>query len=106
MTKTGKPDGCWAGIMHQYAQGKHRFSTGQRPKSKKWRSVIQRIDACPLTPIFNLPLRYIDIFGRRILCKCGYHVPIRGQSRTVTGHVLTNGSESKQGSPAPYSGDS
>ncbi|KAI9541789.1 hypothetical protein NQZ68_027154 [Dissostichus eleginoides] len=60
--------------MHQYAQGKHRFSTGQRPKSKKWRSVIQRIDACPLTPIFNLPLRYIDIFGRRILCKCGYHV--------------------------------
>ncbi|KAJ4925484.1 hypothetical protein JOQ06_018214 [Pogonophryne albipinna] len=74
MTKTGKPDGCWAGIMHQYAQGKHRFSTGQRPKSKKWKSVIQRIDACPLKPIFNLPVRYIDIFGRRILCKCGYHV--------------------------------
>ncbi|KAI4791875.1 hypothetical protein KUCAC02_033745 [Chaenocephalus aceratus] len=74
MTKTGKPDGCWAGIMHQYAQGKHRFSTGQRPKSKKWKSVIQRIDACPLTPTFNLPVRYIDIFGRRILCKCGYHV--------------------------------
>ncbi|KAK5900004.1 hypothetical protein CesoFtcFv8_009421 [Champsocephalus esox] len=67
MTKTGKPDGCWAGIMHQYAQGKHRFSTGQRPKSKKWKSVIQRIDACPWTPKFNLPVRYIDIFGRRIL---------------------------------------
>ncbi|KAI9525194.1 hypothetical protein NQZ68_009402 [Dissostichus eleginoides] len=63
--------------MHQYAQGKHRFSTGQRPKSNKWKSVIQRIDACPLTPIFNLPLRYIDIFVRRILCKCGYHVVIR-----------------------------
>ncbi|KAI4805633.1 hypothetical protein KUCAC02_010236 [Chaenocephalus aceratus] len=74
MTKTGKPEGCWAGIMHQYAQGKHRFSTGQRPESKKWKSVIQRIDACPLTPKFNLPVRYIDIFGRRILCKCGYHV--------------------------------
>ncbi|KAK1893377.1 50S ribosomal protein L2 [Dissostichus eleginoides] len=85
MTKTGKPDGCWAGIMHQYAQGKHRFSTGQRPKSKKWRSVIQRIDACPLTPIFNLPLRYIDIFGRRILCKCGYHVNTRCDSRGVEG---------------------
>ncbi|CAB1425560.1 unnamed protein product [Pleuronectes platessa] len=63
MTKTGKPDSYWEGIMYQYAQGKYRFSTGKKPGSKKWKAVMQLIRSCPLTPIFNLPVRRIDIFG-------------------------------------------
>jgi len=73
MTKTGKPDGYWTGIMYQYALGKYKFTTGKRPGSRKWKAVIQQIDACPLTPVFNQQVRYYDIFGRRIPCSCGYH---------------------------------
>ncbi|XP_053301817.1 uncharacterized protein LOC128460597 [Pleuronectes platessa] len=49
MTKTGKPDSYWEGIMYQYAQGKYRFST----------------------------VRRIDIFGSQIACKCRYHMFLR-----------------------------
>ncbi|CAL8392049.1 unnamed protein product [Arctogadus glacialis] len=65
MTKTGKPDSHWAGVMTLYAQGKYKFSTGQRPGGRRWRAVIQRINACPLTPVFNQTPRKYDIFGKR-----------------------------------------
>ena len=73
MTKTGKPDSHWAGVMTLYAQGKYKFSTGQRPGGRRWRAVIQRINACPLTPVFNQTPRKYDIFGKKINCECGYH---------------------------------
>ncbi|XP_041660206.1 uncharacterized histidine-rich protein DDB_G0274557-like [Cheilinus undulatus] len=73
MTKTGKPDEYWAGVLSLYAQGKYRFSTGKKPGAKRWKAVIQRIDACPLTPVFNQRVREYDIFGKRIPCRCGYH---------------------------------
>ncbi|XP_027876109.1 uncharacterized protein LOC114146335 [Xiphophorus couchianus] len=73
MTKTGKPDSYWAGVMQLYAQGKFRFTTGKRPGARRWKSVIQRIDTCPLTPAFNQKVRTIDIFGKKIPCNCGYH---------------------------------
>lgn len=68
MTKTGKPDSYLEGVMTLYAQGKHKFSTGQRPGGKRG-----RITACPLTPVFGQTPREHDIFGKKILCKCGYH---------------------------------
>ena len=37
MTKTGKPDSRWAGVMTLYAQGKYKCSTGQRPGDRRWR---------------------------------------------------------------------
>ena len=73
MPKEGKPDSYWAGVMVQFAQGKHKFSTGQRPGGRRWRAVIERIKNCPLTPIFGLAVRKFDIFGKKIPCKCGYH---------------------------------
>ena len=74
MTKTGKPDAYWEGIMYQYAQGKYRFTTGKKPGAKKWKAVMQLINSCPLTPVYNLPIREYDIFGNRIPCKCRYHM--------------------------------
>jgi len=73
MTKTGQPDAYWADVLKKYAIGKFKFSTGKRPKSKRWKAAIHCIDACPLTPVYNLPVRHFDIFGKRIDCKCGYH---------------------------------
>ena len=51
----------------------YTFSTGQRPGGRRWRAVIQRINACPLTPLFNQTPRKYDIFGKKINCECGYH---------------------------------
>ncbi|KAM8857498.1 uncharacterized protein ACB058_009160 isoform 2-T2 [Synchiropus picturatus] len=73
MPKSGKPDSFWAGVMSLYAQGKYRFSTGQRPGSRRWRAVNERIQSCPLTPQFGETVRKTDIFGRKIPCVCGYH---------------------------------
>lgn len=73
MPKQGKSDAYWAGVMILFAQGKHKFSTGQRPGSRRWKSVIERIKNCPLTPVFGLTVGKFDIFGKRIPCKCGYH---------------------------------
>lgn len=73
MTKTGKPDSYWAGVMSLYAQGKHKFSTGQRPGARRWRAVMVRIAACPLTPLHGLTVRKYDIFGKRVPFKCVYH---------------------------------
>lgn len=73
MPKTGKPDAYWVGVMALYAQGKHKFTTGQRPECRRWRAVIERINSCPLTPVFGQTVRYTDIFGNEIHCKCGYH---------------------------------
>ena len=73
MPKEGKPDSYWAGVMVRFAQGKHKFSIGQRPGGRRWRAVIERIKNCPLTPIFGLAVRKFDIFGKKIPCKCGYH---------------------------------
>ncbi|XP_037643729.1 mediator of RNA polymerase II transcription subunit 15-like [Sebastes umbrosus] len=73
MTKTGKPDSYWASILHQYAQGKYKFTTGKKPGARKWKAVMKRIDTCPLTPVFNQRPREYTIFGKKILCQCGYH---------------------------------
>lgn len=51
MTKTGKPDAYWAGILYQYAQEKYRFTTVKKLGSRTWKAVMQCIDACPLTPL-------------------------------------------------------
>ncbi|XP_060951874.1 uncharacterized protein LOC133028863 [Limanda limanda] len=88
MTKTGKPDSYWEAIMYQYAQGKFRFSTGKKPGGKKWKAVMQLIKSCPLIPIFNLPIREIDIFGGQIACKCGYHKWFeRVHANEILGHL-------------------
>ncbi|TDH00137.1 hypothetical protein EPR50_G00184770 [Perca flavescens] len=74
MTKTGKPDAYWAGVMSLYAQGKYTFTTGKRPGSRRWRAVMLRIADCPLTPLKGqTTVRKLDIFGKTIPCKCGYH---------------------------------
>ncbi|XP_055011456.1 uncharacterized protein LOC129409435 [Boleophthalmus pectinirostris] len=74
MPKSQKPDAHWAGVMSLYAQGKYKFSTGQRPGSRRWRAVLQRIQSCPLTPlVFGQTVRKVDIFGKTIPCQCGYH---------------------------------
>ncbi|MED6250323.1 hypothetical protein ATANTOWER_029397 [Ataeniobius toweri] len=73
MMKTGKRDAYWVGVMQLYAQGKFRFTTGKRPGDRRWKAVIQQIDACLLTPVFNQKVRTIDVFGKKIPCKCGYH---------------------------------
>lgn len=74
MTKTGKPDAYWAGVMSLYAQGKYTFTTGKRPGSRRWRAVMLRIADCPLTPLKGqTTVRKLDIFGKRIPSKCGYH---------------------------------
>ncbi|CAB1435053.1 unnamed protein product [Pleuronectes platessa] len=92
MTKTGKPDAYWEGIMYQYAQGKYRFSTDKKPGSKKWKAVMQLISSCPLTPIYNLPIREIDIFGGQIACKCRYHKSgASGSQQRETGSGSSSG---------------
>lgn len=73
MPKQGKTDAEWAGVMVLYAQGKHKFSTGAKPGSRRWRAVIERIKGCPLTPWFGQTVRTTDIFGKKIPCRCGYH---------------------------------
>ncbi|XP_073724498.1 uncharacterized protein [Misgurnus anguillicaudatus] len=73
MPKQGKPDSFWTGVMMLFAQGKYKFSTGQRPGSRRWKAVLERIKNCPLTPAYGLTVRKKDIFGKNIPCKCGYH---------------------------------
>lgn len=72
--KQGHTDEEWRGIMERYALGTFTFSTGQRPRNKKWRAELKRVESCNLTPKFkNMPVRYRDIFGEPIKCSCGYH---------------------------------
>ncbi|CAL8320109.1 unnamed protein product [Gadus morhua 'NCC'] len=99
MTKTGKPDSHWAGVMTLYAQGKYKFSTGQRPGGRRWRAVIQRINACPLTPVFNQTPRKYDIFGKKINCECGYHEPPEkaGAASASSGQLSAPGASSAAG---------
>ncbi|KAM3585478.1 uncharacterized protein V6R79_018457 [Siganus canaliculatus] len=73
MTKTGKPDSYWAGVLSLYSQGKFKFTTGKKPGAKKWKAAMQCIDSCPLTPVFNQQFRERDIFGKIISCRCGFH---------------------------------
>lgn len=68
MTKTGKPDTYWKDICIKYAQGQYHFSTGKRPGAKKWeKGPREYIDACPLQSHTK------DLFGRSLLCSCGFH---------------------------------
>ncbi|XP_033752725.1 uncharacterized protein LOC117336340 [Pecten maximus] len=69
MPKKGQPDSYWEGVMKQYAAGKFKFSTGKKPGSRKWKDTIRKIDECPR----HLKMQTVDLLGRRILCKCGYH---------------------------------
>lgn len=69
MTKTGKPDSYWHGILVKYAQGKYHFTTGKKPGAKKWKDALEKINQCPL----HKQTRLYDVFGKIVCCKCGYH---------------------------------
>ncbi|KAG7224680.1 hypothetical protein INR49_011475 [Caranx melampygus] len=69
MTKTGKLDSYWRDICIKYAQGQYHFSTDKHPGAKKWKKALENIDACPLQSHTK------DLFGRSLLCFCGFHKP-------------------------------
>ena len=68
MPKKGQSDAYWVDIMKRYARREYQFSTGKKPGHKKWKMVLGTIDACPK----NKGQR-TDVFGRHVICKCGYH---------------------------------
>ncbi|KAA0714614.1 hypothetical protein E1301_Tti020312 [Triplophysa tibetana] len=68
MTKIGKSSAYWNDVCQRYAQGTFQFSTGKRPGTRKWKEVLERIDACPLQWGNK-----VDLFGRHIACTCGFH---------------------------------
>ncbi|KAK7939095.1 hypothetical protein WMY93_002421 [Mugilogobius chulae] len=100
MTKTGKPDSYWNDLMHKYARGKFKFSTGQRPGAKKWRMTLKAIESCPLTPRFSFKVKEYDIFGKKIPCSCGYHQP------STSGSSLGQGTSEAQQVSEPEPGPS
>ena len=76
MTKTGKPDSYWADVMRRYAAGSYKFSTGQKPKGKRWKGVLARINECLIGPSYPSRLGKkgtVDLLGNPMICSCTYH---------------------------------
>ena len=69
MPKEGKTAAEWKERMERYAKGDFKFTTGTYPGSGKWREEKKNIDACPK----HAKGQRTDLFGRPIVCKCGYH---------------------------------
>ena len=69
MTKTGKPDIYWAAFLKEYANGRKKFSSGQRPKTKKWKAAVKNIESCPR----HNNASGKDMFGNVLVCLCTYH---------------------------------
>lgn len=70
MPKTGLDASQWRSRLHSYATGKFYFSRGQRPqRGSKWAKEVASIEGCPK----HRARSGRDVFGRAILCHCGYH---------------------------------
>ena len=68
MPKEGKTDAEWKERLQQYAAGSFRFGKGRKPPPQSpWSKAIERIDKCPKKS------RSKDLFGKAVLCNCGYH---------------------------------
>ena len=68
MPKKGKPDSYWQHQLREYALGRFKFSTGQKPGEQKWKDELQKIELCPKQKGLQC-----DFNGNMIVCVCGYH---------------------------------
>lgn len=60
----------WRVRLHSYANGQFTFSTGQKPqKGSYWAKELGKIESCPK----HKAASSVDVFGRSIICRCGYH---------------------------------
>lgn len=70
MPKVGITDREWKERLMQYVEGQFVFGRGQRPPKRTKRAIqLQKVESCPK----HKNSQQLDAFGRRILCKCGYH---------------------------------
>ena len=69
MPKTVLTAAEWKRRLSSYAQGEFSFGRGRRPP--KWAKELENINNCPR----HRSVADTDPFGRKILCRCGYHVP-------------------------------
>lgn len=61
----------WRQRLHSYASGTFRFGRGQRPQPNSyWARELANVEACPK---HETKAQGIDVLGRKLLCKCGYH---------------------------------
>ena len=69
MPKKGRTDAYWNDQLRQFANGEVKFGVGQTPGKPKWKEALKKVMACPR----HGRVQTIDLLGRTIPCKCGYH---------------------------------
>ena len=68
----------WKERLHNYARGKFVFQRGQKPRGKsRWSKDLATIDKCPK----HKSISTTDVYGNRIVCRCGYHDPLPPPSK-------------------------
>ncbi len=80
MPKKGLNERQWRERLQMLAAGTFEFGRGQRPARDSERGrQVERIERCPL----HKNTSHLDPLGRRIICKCRYHVAIPLSSHVI-----------------------
>ena len=73
MPKDGLSSAQWKERLQKYARGKFLFQRGQKPHGKsRWNKELAAIEKCPKHKTTSAT----DVYGNRIVCRCGYHDPL------------------------------
>ena len=90
MPKTGMSDSEWRERILSFVEGKFEFGRGQRPpKGSSRAKQLQGVESCPK----HCNKQLLDVLGRKIQCKCGFHQNVR-QSSPLADTILVFFSES------------
>ena len=78
MPKEGLSASEWKEHLRQYSRGDFTFKRGRKPRGdSRWSKEMAAIDKCPK----HKSTSATDVYGKKIVCHCGYHNPLPPPSK-------------------------
>ena len=97
MPKDGMSASEWRARLRKYSRGDFVFKRGQKPHGdSRWSRELAGIEKCPKHKATSAT----DVFGKELVCRCGYHDPLPPPSRPGSaGSSEVGGSHAPSASP-------